>query len=107
SLDGRFIYYLADFPGAGRPNVLKRVPSHGGAESVLVESVSPFYWSVTHNGIYFLTLEQGRDYVDRYDPATGRTTRVGLLPFQAARLLRIHVGISRRPVSRSESCGSL
>jgi Tol biopolymer transport system component len=85
SLDGRFVYYLADFPGASRPNVLKRVSSHGGEESALVEGVSPFYWSVTHHGIYFLTLEQSRDYVDRYDPATGQRTRIGLLPFQPAR----------------------
>jgi Tol biopolymer transport system component len=85
SLDGRFVYYVADLPGARRPNVLKRVPSSGGEESALVEGIFPFYWSVTDNGIYFLTLEQGRDYLDRYDPDTSQRTRLGRLPFQAAR----------------------
>jgi hypothetical protein len=84
SIDGRSLYYMADFPGARRPNVLKRVPPGGGEEVALVEGVSPFFWSVTKDGIYFLTPDQGRDYVDRYDPVTRRRVRLGILPFQAA-----------------------
>jgi Tol biopolymer transport system component len=85
SVDGQHIFYLADSPGRTRPNVIKRVPSNGGEETALVEGVSAFYWSVGKDAIYFLTLEQGRDYLDRYDPTTHQRRRIGLLPFQAAR----------------------
>ena len=60
-------------------------PSDGGDETPVIEGVSPFYWSMTQSGIYFLTLDQGQDYLERYDLATGQRNRVGLLPFRAAR----------------------
>jgi hypothetical protein len=85
SPDGKYIYYVADLPGMGRPNPLKRVPVAGGEESIIAPNVSPFHFSVTSNGIYLLKLEQGTEQLDRYDPQTGRTERLGVLPFLTAR----------------------
>jgi Tol biopolymer transport system component len=85
SPDKKYIYYSADWPGAPRSNFLKRVPTDGGEETVVMDGVSSFYWSMTQKGIYFLSLDQGRDYLERYDLATGQRTRLGALPFQAAR----------------------
>jgi Tol biopolymer transport system component len=97
SIDGKYIYYVADLPGARRPNVLKRIPVGGGEESVVIGDmdVSPFHWTVTAKGIYLLTLDhrtfsgfapaQGTEHLDRYDPATGQRERLGTLPFRTAR----------------------
>jgi dipeptidyl aminopeptidase/acylaminoacyl peptidase len=85
SLDGKYIYYVADLPGARRPNALKRIPVGGGEESIVLPDVSPFHWSVTYKGLYLLTLEQGIEHLDRYDPETRRSERLGVLPFRTAR----------------------
>jgi Tol biopolymer transport system component len=85
SVDGKYIYYVADQPGARRPNALKRVPVDGGEESIVYPDVSPFHFSVTTKGIYLVTLDQGTEHLDRYNPDTGRTERLGVLPFRTAR----------------------
>ena len=51
----------------------------------MLPDVSPFHWSVTHKGLYLLTLEQGTEHLDRYDPETRRSERLGVLPFRTAR----------------------
>jgi TolB protein len=85
SRDGQHVYYNAYLAGSDSPNVLKRVPAGGGHESVVVEGLSSFSWSVLPDGVYFAVRERGKDYLDRYDPATTRRTRLGVLPFQIAR----------------------
>jgi Tol biopolymer transport system component len=86
SIDGEYIYYhLPVVPlGARRPAVLKRVSVRGGEESIVAQGITPFNWSVTTKGIYNLGLEQGAQFLERYDPGTGRRTRLGVLPFPVA-----------------------
>ena len=43
---------------------------------------TPFNWSVTAKGIYNLAPEKDQHFLERYDPATGQRTRLGVLPFQ-------------------------
>jgi hypothetical protein len=85
SIDGEHIYYVSGVPaGARRPAVLKRVPARGGKEAVVTEGITPFNWSVTTRGIYNLVLEQGGQFLERYVPATGRRSRLGVMPFRVA-----------------------
>jgi hypothetical protein len=56
-----------------------RVPAGGGTESVLLEEISPFWWSVANTGIYFISSAQEFDAIDRYDFSNGRVSRVGRL----------------------------
>jgi Tol biopolymer transport system component len=85
SIDGKHIYYLTGVPfGVRRPAVLKRVPAGGGEESVVIQGVMPFNWSVTSKGIYNLQIQQDRHFLERYDPATTRRARLGAMPFPVA-----------------------
>jgi hypothetical protein len=56
----------------------------GGEESIVFQGVTPVNWSVTTKGIYNLSLEHSGQFVERYDPATGQRTRLGVLPFPVA-----------------------
>jgi Tol biopolymer transport system component len=85
SMDGEYIYYVTGVPfGVRRPATLKRVPARGGEELAVIQGVTPLNWSVTTQGIYNLALEQGGQFLERYDPATGQRTRLGVLPFPVA-----------------------
>jgi Tol biopolymer transport system component/DNA-binding winged helix-turn-helix (wHTH) protein len=62
SFDGRFIYYSkADF------RELWRVPVAGGEEIPFLQNIEPRYWTVTKQGIYFMSLEEGRPAVKFID----------------------------------------
>jgi Tol biopolymer transport system component len=80
SPDGKYIYYLSCF--IATPCQIKRVPVGGGPETVVLDGVTIFSWSVTPQGIYFMTREREKDWLDRFDPATGKRTRLGTLPFR-------------------------
>jgi hypothetical protein len=64
------------------PCPLKRIPASGGPETVILDRVMFFSWSVTPSGIYFLTRDQEKDWLDLFDPDTGKRTRLGSLPFR-------------------------
>ena len=79
---GNYVYYVRS-PGVQTP--LKRIPAGGGEESHVLEPVShQNSWTVTTKGIYLLARERSGQYLDLYDPASGRLTRLGTLPFRAA-----------------------
>ena len=80
SLDGASIYYLQQ--AAGFPVKLKQIPVDGGEERVVLERVLGSHWAVTEKGIFFLTDETEFGALDLYHPATGKVSRIGLLPFR-------------------------
>jgi Tol biopolymer transport system component len=80
SPDGQYIYYLSCLEM--RPCPLKRIPASGGPETVVLDRVWTDTWSVTSSGIYFSTREGEKDWLDLFDPATGKQTRIGALPFR-------------------------
>jgi dipeptidyl aminopeptidase/acylaminoacyl peptidase len=82
SPDGKFIYYVTCLPGQ-RPCPLKRVPVDGGPEVVVLDGVAAAHWSITAKGIYFLSREGGRDWLDLFDPRTSKRVRLGSLPFRS------------------------
>ncbi len=83
SPDGQYLYYLdrSSLAGKGR---LMRMPTRGGEAEALLEGVTPFLWSVTAKGIYFLQQEE-KDYsVHLHRFSDGGTTRVGTLSLRLA-----------------------
>jgi WD40 repeat protein len=85
SFDGEYVYYNATLGGSEQPNTLKRVSATGGQESVVVVGVPSFCWSVRPKGIYVLIPENGKEYLELYDPASGQRKRLGSMPFRVAR----------------------
>lgn len=85
SPDGRHLFYLDRHPGGlaadGTANLV-RSRVDGGDEHVVVEHVRPFLWSVTDNGIMFVTREPDFDAMDVYGFSDQRVTRVGRLGFR-------------------------
>jgi Tol biopolymer transport system component len=82
SPDGKFLFYLDHYPGLNRPTKLMRGAVDGGQESVVLERVRPFLWSVTESGIVFVTREADFDAIDSYRFSDQRVTRVGRLGFR-------------------------
>jgi len=80
SPDGQYIYYLDCMEI--KPCPLKRIPVSGGSESVVLDRVLLETWTVTSSGIYFLTREREKDWLDLFDPTTGKQTRLGAVPFR-------------------------
>jgi Tol biopolymer transport system component len=80
SPDGKYVYYMSCLTGTPCP--LKRISTSGGPESVVLDGVISTTWSVTPTGIYFLSREGEKDWLDRFDPATGKRSRLGMLPFR-------------------------
>jgi Tol biopolymer transport system component len=80
SPDGQYIYYLSCMDSRHCP--LKRIPASGGPETVVLDRVIADTWSVTSQGIYFLTREAGKDWLDLFDPARGKRSRIGSVPFK-------------------------
>jgi Tol biopolymer transport system component len=80
SPDGQYIYYLSCMDS--RPCPLERIPASGGPETVVLDRVIADTWSVTSQGIYFLTREAGKDWLDLFDPARGKRSRIGSVPFK-------------------------
>jgi Tol biopolymer transport system component len=101
SHDGQYLFYIDRAPneaaGARSIRKLKRRPIAGGAESIVLEAVHPFWWSVTKQGIYFLTRETSFDAIDFLDFNVSRVERKGRLPFRASsRLNRLTVSADGR-----------
>jgi hypothetical protein len=59
-----------------------RAPVDGGQESVVLERVRPFLWSVTDKGIVFVTREPDFDALDVYKFSDQQVARVGRLRFR-------------------------
>jgi hypothetical protein len=68
----------------------------GGPEVGLVGGFTPFWWSVTETGIYFLAREPDFDAVNLYDPATQKVTCIGRLPFRVPFSVRFAVSPNAR-----------
>jgi hypothetical protein len=84
SPDSKFLYYVDDLPPVQqtRPRgtvKLMRVPIGGGPESVVRDGLSPFWWSVTNIGIYFISTGPEFDAIDRYAFSDGKVSRIGRL----------------------------
>ena len=58
----------------------------GGDEVVVLENVRFGLWSVTSDGIIFLTIEQESDELDFYSFSDRRVRSLGKLPFRASRI---------------------
>lgn len=85
SPDGRYLFYLDRHPAGLAINgtaKLMRVPVDGGQENLVHERVRPFLWSVTDNGIVFVTREADFDALDVYRFSDRRVARVGRLGFR-------------------------
>jgi len=82
STDGQFLFYLDHYPGMSGIAKLMRRPIDGGQDSVLLEGVRPFLWSVTDRGIVFVTREADFDAIDMYLFGEQRVARVGRLGFR-------------------------
>ena len=71
-----------------------RVPLVGGQEDLVLERVRPFLWSVTDNGIVFVTREADFDAIDVYRFNDQRVARVGRLGFRIPGIFT-HMTVSR------------
>ena len=60
-----------------------RVPVGGGPEATVLEGVTPLWWSVAGDGVYFVSSKGGTDAIERYDFRDRTTTRVGRLALPA------------------------
>jgi Tol biopolymer transport system component len=101
SYDGQYLFYIDRAPneaaGARSVRKLKRRLIADGSESVVLEAVHPFWWSVAKQGIYFLTREPDFDAIDFLDFNVSRVERKGQLPFRASsRLNRLTVSADGR-----------
>lgn len=98
--DGRTLYYL-DRPPPGAGGVsgasrLMQVPVDGGDEAVVLEGVRFLLWSVTDQGIAFVTIAPAFDALDLYAFADRRVRRIGVLPHRVSRI----AGLAGLAVSR-------
>ena len=88
--DGRTLFYLDRPPpgpgGISGKGTIKQVPVDGGAEVVVLENARFRLWSVTNDGIIFLTIEQESDEIHRYSFGDRRVRRLGKLPFRVSRI---------------------
>ena len=69
SPDGKFVYYLLKSGEQEDSTELRRVPTEGGDEVRIVESVCPQYFAVTERGIYFFSSWE-RSSLQRFNFAT-------------------------------------
>jgi Tol biopolymer transport system component/DNA-binding winged helix-turn-helix (wHTH) protein len=86
----RSLFYLDRPPlGAGgmsQPGTLKHVPTDGGGEVAVLDRVRFGLWSVTDEGIVFLTVERDFDALDFYAFSDRRVRRLGQLPERVSRI---------------------
>ena len=83
SPDGQHLYYLDRPPSAGTARLLRMTIDGVGGEGHLIhDGMSPFLWSVTNIGIYFLKTEDRVHSVHLYRFASQKIERVGSLPFR-------------------------
>jgi Tol biopolymer transport system component/DNA-binding winged helix-turn-helix (wHTH) protein len=88
--DARTLFYLDRAPaGAGGlsgTSRLMQVPVAGGQEAVVLDRVRFGLWSVTQDGIVFLTVGADADEIDFYGFGDRDVRRLGTLPFRASRI---------------------
>ena len=88
--DGRTLYYVdRPPPGAGGmsgPATLRQVSVDGGDEIPVLERVRFGLWSLTDEGIVFLTVEKDADAIDYYVFSDRRVRRLGALPDRVSRI---------------------
>src|SRR4029078_2557620 len=65
---------------------LMQVPVAGGKEAVVLDRVRFGLWSVTQDGIVFLTVGADADQIDFYGFGDRGVRRLGTLPFRASRI---------------------
>jgi Tol biopolymer transport system component len=82
SPDGQSLYYLDHYPGQNGTARLMRAGVDGGQESVVLDGVRPLLWSVTNNGIVFVTRESDFDALDVYRFSDQLVARLGRLGFR-------------------------
>ena len=63
-----------------------QVPIAGGKEAVVLDRVRFRLWSVTQDGIVFLTVGADADAIDFYGFGDRAVRRLGTLPFRASRI---------------------
>ena len=73
-----------------------QVPADGGDEAVVLEGVRFLLWSVTDQGIAFVTIAPAFDALDLYAFADRRVRRIGVLPHRVSRI----AGLGGLAVSR-------
>ena len=61
-------------------------PVAGGKEAVVLDRVRFGLWSVTQDGIVFLTVGADADEIDFYGFGDREVRRLGTLPFRASRI---------------------
>jgi hypothetical protein len=83
SFDGRFLYFL-DHPQNWMADkaTLMRIPVEGGEPSKILEGIRGTLWSLTRQGIFFVTRGGHADTVNLYRFEDGKVAPVGRLPFQ-------------------------
>lgn len=88
--DGRTVFYLDHPPpgagGVSGPSRLMKVSADGGDETVVLDGVRLGLWSVTEEGIVFLTIEKESDALDFYSFRDGHVRRLGTLPVRVSRV---------------------
>ena len=88
--DGRTLFYLDRTPagagGVSGTSRLMQVPVAGGKEAVVLDRVRFGLWSVTQDGIVFLTVGADADEIDFYGFGDREVRRLGTLPFRASRI---------------------
>ena len=94
SPDGQFLFYLDQYRGQNRPAKLMRSTVDGGQESVVLDGVRPFLWSVTEKGIVFVTRESDFDALDVYRFSNRQVARGGRLGFRIPGIYS-HMTVSR------------
>jgi hypothetical protein len=97
--DGRTLFYLDRLPpgvfGVSGTSKLMQVPVDGGKEAVVLDGVRFGLWSVTQDGIVFLTVGPDADEIAFYGFSDRGVRRLGTLPFRASRI----AGLGRLPAS--------
>jgi Tol biopolymer transport system component len=81
SPDGRTLFYL-DRPSG--PSRLMSVSVDAGEEVVVLDGVRFLLWSVTQQGIVFVTSENEGDSLDLYSFEDRKVRRLGRLPFRVS-----------------------
>ena len=88
--DGRTLFYLDRAPpgagGVSGTSRLMQVPVEGGKEALVLDRVRLLLWSVTQDGVVFLTVGPDADAIDFYGFGDRKVRRLATLPFRASRV---------------------
>jgi len=84
SPDRKYLYYVDRItpPERIRPTGtarLMRVPVGGGPETMVLEGLTPFWWSMDETGIFFIVRNQEFDAIEHYNFSDGKVELAGRL----------------------------